>query len=121
VPSKTLVAVTAGTAGWALLPGGAVIPFGVVCGVALLLKQALPQQPDEQPPPLARQVRPVSLWAGWDSSPVEAAVSEDLVVAGERRLWRVGEGYVLEQDGSFRPISALAARGLVALAREAER
>ena len=65
--------------------------------------------------PRAHQVQPKSLWAGWDLFGQDGG--DTVVVLGERTLWQVGpDGYVIEQDGIFRPVSILAARQLAGAA-----
>ena len=107
--SRTALAAAAGAVGWALLPSGALVPVAAAGGAVLVIRIRMAHREDEVP--RARQVQPKSLWADWDLFGQDGG---DVVVAlGERTLWQVGpDGFVIEQDGIFRPVSILAARQL---------
>lgn len=111
--SQTVLAVAAGAAGWALLPPGALGPVVAAGGAVLVLKIKVAKH--EVDVPRARLVPPKSLWAGWDLS--GQGGGDTVAVYGGRTLWQVGDEYVIEQDGVFRPVSILSARQLTGVSK----
>jgi len=115
VPKKaaqSLTAAAAAAAGWALLPSGAIVPIAAAGGVVLIIRMRL--SPASEATPNAHQVRTMSLWADWDAAgPGACNDAAPLAHVGERALWRVGDGFVVEQGGVYRPVPILYARQLI--------
>lgn len=111
--TQTVVAVAAGAAGWALFPPGAFVPVMAAGGAVLVLKIKVAQH--EVDVPRARLVPPKSLWAGWDIT--SQGGGDTVAVYGGRTLWQVGDEFVVEQDGIFRPVSILSARQLTGVSK----
>jgi hypothetical protein len=111
---QSLAATAAAVTGWALLPSGAIVPIAAAGGVVLMIRMWLPAA--SEAPPNARQVQPMSLWSDWDAAgPGACKDAAPVAHVGERSLWRVGDGYVVEQGGVYRPVPILYARQLIGL------